>query len=260
MYKWLIVLAVCGLVTFNPILCEAASIKVYGSTTVQKAVLEPHLVAFRDKTGIRLRIRPTGTGQGCLKVFLGKAKICGSSSSLESTIRSAQKIAEKEGYPFVLPDDVNYIHISKDTIAPIVNVANQVSALSWNQLKEIYIGKITNWSGVGGENRPIKVVISHPGSATRSMFQKSVLKGMPYTSYAIEVASTRDAINEVSRISGAISALSLDFIRTSPGKTKRIETEEIVRPLAFIVRGKPEGDLKTMIDYFKMQMSKGNGK
>ena len=45
--------------------------------------------------------------------------------------------------------------IARDAIAVIVNPENPVSQLTLKQISDIYSGKISNWSEVGGEDRPI---------------------------------------------------------------------------------------------------------
>jgi phosphate transport system substrate-binding protein len=48
------------------------------------------------------------------------------------------------------------------------------------QLKEIYQGKITNWSQVGGADAPIKVINRANASGTQSLFKSVVLLDEPF--------------------------------------------------------------------------------
>ncbi|OON97077.1 MAG: phosphate-binding protein [Epulopiscium sp. Nele67-Bin005] len=64
--------------------------------------------------------------------------------------------------------------IALDAIAVCVNPANSVTTLTFDQLKGIYEGDITNWSEVGGPNEQIIVVTREDGSGTRGAFEELV--------------------------------------------------------------------------------------
>lgn len=65
--------------------------------------------------------------------------------------------------------------LAYDGIAVIVNPANAaVSDLTMEQVQKIYLGEITNWSQVGGEDISIVVVSREDGSGTRGAFEELV--------------------------------------------------------------------------------------
>jgi len=71
--------------------------------------------------------------------------------------------------------------VAWDALAIIVHPSNPVSNLSLSQIKQIYSGDITNWSKVGGENKPIKLFvrkgnISGVGYSIRSLIFSDVRK------------------------------------------------------------------------------------
>ncbi|ODQ01182.1 MULTISPECIES: phosphate ABC transporter substrate-binding protein [Salinivibrio] len=61
--------------------------------------------------------------------------------------------------------------IARDGIAVVVNNANGVKNLTADQIAKIYRGEITNWSNVGGENKPIVLVTRDTASGTRGAFE-----------------------------------------------------------------------------------------
>lgn len=61
--------------------------------------------------------------------------------------------------------------ICKDAIAPIVHRDNPVVNLTMDQLRQIFLGEITNWSEVGGSDLPITVIIREDGSGTRDAWE-----------------------------------------------------------------------------------------
>ncbi len=67
------------------------------------------------------------------------------------------------------------VELAYDGIAVIANTANAaVSDLTVEQVQKIYLGEITNWSQVGGDNQAIVVVSREAGSGTRGAFEEIV--------------------------------------------------------------------------------------
>ena len=56
----------------------------------------------------------------------------------------------------------------------IAHPSNPVEALTASQIQDIYAGKITNWSQLGGEDAPITVVDREAGSGLRSAFKERI--------------------------------------------------------------------------------------
>lgn len=229
----------------------AKRVEVWGSTTCQKGFLEPGATALKEATDIEVKVLGVGTGKGLMGLIEGKTSVSAASSELSSSIKSAKKVTKKAKKTIIIPEDLIFHEIARDVIVPIMHKDNPVSSLSWEQLKDINTGKVKNWKEVGGPDLPIRVITSHEGSATRAVFQKMVMKKAPYISNAVKVRSTRKEINEVSKYKGAIGAVSEGFFKQNPGKTKTIKTEPITRPLALITKGKPNPEVKKIIDFFR---------
>ena len=71
--------------------------------------------------------------------------------------------------------DPNQEHIiALDSLIVITNPDNPVDRLTTAQVRDIFSGRITNWSEVGGENAPIMVADRAEGSGTRSVFVDSI--------------------------------------------------------------------------------------
>jgi phosphate transport system substrate-binding protein len=76
---------------------------------------------------------------------------------------------------------IQVVAIARDAVAVVVGVNNPFKgSLSQEQLSQIFQGKITNWSQVGGTNAPIKVINRAVGSGTRDFFESVVLLGLPF--------------------------------------------------------------------------------
>ncbi len=107
--------------------------------------------------------KPNGTNQGLRNLIDGKVAMAASSRPL--------KPAEAQAGVQVVP-------IARDALAVMVGVNNPYKGgLTLAQLKQIFQGKITNWSQVGGPNLPMRVLNRSPDSGTATFFQDVVLLG-----------------------------------------------------------------------------------
>ncbi|MBP2057552.1 phosphate transport system substrate-binding protein [Lactobacillus colini] len=95
-------------------------------------------------------------------------------------------------------------------IVPIVNKGVGVKNLTFQQLKDIFSGKITNWKQVGGKNLAITVINRSKGSGTRSSFEGIVLKGVKPVK-AQEQDSNGTVRKIVSSTPGTISYISFPY-------------------------------------------------
>jgi phosphate transport system substrate-binding protein len=68
--------------------------------------------------------------------------------------------------------------VAVDVIAVVVHASSPVVDLTLQQLRDIYLGNITNWRQVGGADRPIVVVVRGKNSGTRGAFDTVVLEGL----------------------------------------------------------------------------------
>lgn len=110
--------------------------------------------------------KPSGSSQGITNLINNKVLIAASSRPLNSNEAGA---------------NVQLVAIAKDAVAVVIGDKNPYKGgLTLNQVRDIYQGKITNWSQVGGINAPIKVINRATTSGTRELFQNVVLLGQSF--------------------------------------------------------------------------------
>lgn len=221
----------------------AGDLVIAGSTTVQKRVLEPAADAIAKATGIKVTVKGVGSGGGFKELMAGNVPASAASSPMASLLSKNN-----------LQDDGTYVEnvIIKDVIVAIVNAKNPVKSLTWEQLAKLNTGEVTNWKDVGGPDCEVKVVTSHPGSATRSVFQKKVMKKKDYAKGAKEVKSTRQEVGRVAKSKCAIGAVSASFValdEKNKGKVTVIESDPIERPLSLITKGAATGDVAKLLEF-----------
>lgn len=240
-------MALVGMMVFSGVAC-AEVVKLNGSTTVLKRIMEPGKDALKKATGIDLELVGNGTGNGLEDLVNGKCQAGMASEELADAVASMKDASGKAA-----TGDLKGHTITSDVIKVIVNPANKLSKLSKDQLKGLHTGAIANWKEVGGDDLGVIVVTSHAGSATRKVFNKLMMDGKPYVVGAIEVETTRKEIDNVADLPEAIGAVSMGFINL-PGnreKVKIVETPEISRPLMLITKGEPDAGVKKVLDFFR---------
>ena len=101
--------------------------------------------------------------------------------------------------------------IGVDALVFIVNEDNPVQALTRQQLRDIYAGKITNWKDVGGDDGEIVLVGREAGSGTRDGFE-SIVDVKDSCKYAQELTATGAVISAVEANPLAIGYASLSAV------------------------------------------------
>ncbi len=110
--------------------------------------------------------KPNGSNAGLKALMEGRIQIAASSRPLNASEVQA---------------GLQAIPVAKDALAVAVGVNNPYKGgLTLQQLADIFQGRITNWSQVGGPDRRIRVLNRAPQSGTYSVFQELVLLGLPF--------------------------------------------------------------------------------
>ena len=93
-------------------------------------------------------------------------------------IANASRKMKKEEYSEASANGIDPIEftVARDAIAVIVNPENPINQLTLQQISDIYSGKYTNWSQLGGEDRPIVRVSRETNSGTHVYFLEQVLR------------------------------------------------------------------------------------
>lgn len=134
------------------------TIVITGSTSVEK-ILNDMKDEFEAKNP-DVSIEYTGSGSS--------AGIADTKAGTNNIGAASRELKEDE-----IEDALETEVFAYDGIAVIVNPANEaVDDISAEQLADIYSGKITNWSEVGGNDADIFVVSREESSGTRSAFEE----------------------------------------------------------------------------------------
>jgi phosphate transport system substrate-binding protein len=216
-----------------------------GSTTVQP-LADQLGVAFQARhPQLMLDIAAGGSVVGIKAVHDGAADIGMASRALK-----AEEAAGIEQY-----------QIASDVLAIVVNQSNPIGGVTRDQLRDIYLGKITNWQELGGPDRLIVPVVREKSSGTRGAFDELVLEKQDPQGDRLQTAITAgDVAALVSSTPGAIGyvgfgsldtklkLLAIDGVTPSP-ETVRNNTYQLVRPLLLLTGPLTQPIAQTYIDF-----------
>jgi len=222
-----------------------------GSATMKDRIFIPNHEAMQEAIGVHVGMRSVNSNQGFKDLLAGKVV-----ASIAGT--TVKNLLARNG----LEDDGTYQQhtIIDDVISPVVHASNPISELSWKQLTAIFTGEITNWKDVGGKDLPIKVVTGKKGTATRSTFQKQVMKGRDITDNAAVVDVSPYEILYICRNPGSIGAVSHALVTAGANNLKALKTDTISRPLVIITKGDPGPVVQKVIDFLRSPEAQRNFK
>lgn len=247
--KALVILALISLVTAGQ--AEAKSgIVIDGSTTVGP-IAKSFAAYFTKKYKVPVTVSESGSGNGAKSLINKTCDIASMSRSMKPQELTAAK-----------SNGVNPVVsvVALDGLAIVVHPSNPVRSLTKAQLANIYTGKITNWSQVGGPNGQIVVIQRESNSGTQESFKELVVgKETPVTRNAETQASNGAVKNRVSLTHGAIGFIGLGFADSTVKKvavnnilpssaTVKNGTYPLSRPLYLVTNGQPTGVIKQFVD------------
>ena len=159
--------------------------------------------------------------------------------------------------------------IGKEAFVFFVNSKNEIDRLTLQQIKDIYAGKITNWSELGGGNDEIRAFQRPEDSGSQTALQRlmgdtpimeapseDVATGMggiihevsQYKNYKNAIGYTfRYYSNEMVR-NEEIKLLAIDGVEPTKN-TIRTNSYPITSQFYIVTRGEAEGNVQALIDW-----------
>jgi len=216
-----------------------------------------------DYPDVRISVTGGGSGTGIAALINGTVDIANASRQIKS-----EEIDEAQSNGV---DPIEFV-IARDAIAVIVNPENPINELTLQQISDIYSGKISNWSEVGGDDRPIVRLSRETNSGTHVYFLETVLRLSEkenktlFSRDTLLLPSSEGIIAEVRQNPNAIGYDGLGYV---PHDLKMIAiakedggeyvlpsvesvndaTYPIARDLYMYTAGEPSGTVKIYLDW-----------
>ncbi|APH39630.1 PstS family phosphate ABC transporter substrate-binding protein [Methanohalophilus halophilus] len=231
------------------------NINVEGSTTVfplAQAAAEIYMENHPEKS---INVISGGSTTGIKALIDDKVDIAMASRKMKDSEREA---AEANGI-----DPVEHV-IAWDGLTVVVNPANPVDQLTYDQIKGIYDGSISNWADVGGEDKEIIIQNRDPSSGTYGYFKEELLGEEEFRPDLVSRGSNGAIVQAVTQEDAAIGYIGFAYLDDSvkavdidAGYGMVEPTSEnilagdypLARPLHFYTDGQPTGLAADFIEY-----------
>ncbi|MBN8581456.1 MAG: phosphate ABC transporter substrate-binding protein [Anaerolineae bacterium] len=239
-----------------------------GSDTIVNLALAWAETYQAEHTDVRISVTGGGSGTGIAALINNTVDLANASRKIKD-----EEIAEAQSKGV---NPVEHI-IARDAIAVIVNQENPVSELTLQQISDIYSGEITNWSEVGGDDRPIVKLSRETNSGTHVYFLETVLRlgnsenKTLFSTDTLLLPSSEGIISEVRSNPNAIGYDGLGYV---PEDVKTIaiaeetggayvlpaietvndKTYPIARDLYMYTNGEPTGIVKEYLDWIMLSV------
>ena len=222
-----------------------------GCGITKKAFMAELAKAYEAKTGVQIKLQGGGATKGIRGVSTGAIHIGGA-------CRASMEFHKEEHY-------VRQVPVAWDAIVFVVHKNNPVDNITMKQVRDIYNGKIVNWSQLGGIDAPIglyvrKSKISGVGQTLRELVFNDTEK--EFTSKALVVKSSGPAEKAVEKIVTAMTATGVSSAKRRNVKILKVEGHEpsydnikqgkymLYRPLYLVTRLRVKNSLvKDFIKY-----------
>lgn len=162
--------------------------------------------------------------------------------------------------------DLKAFVIARDGVSVILHAKNPVSSLTDQQIIDIYLGKITNWKDVGGNEAPITVVNKAEGRSTLDLFTSFFKVKNSDIKASVVIGDNQQGIKTVAGNPNSIGYVSIGTAEFEAGQgtpikllplggvkatveNVRNETFPLARPLNLVVKSEPAGTVKAFIQF-----------
>jgi phosphate transport system substrate-binding protein len=133
------------LLAILPITTQALELSWVGCGITRNAFMSDLAAAYKEKAGVDISIAGGGATKGIRNITSNQADIGGA-------CRFRLDSSRVEAGAIMVP-------VAWDALVVVVHKSNPIDSISLRQLRNLYLGKITNWSQLGGKNQPVELLI-----------------------------------------------------------------------------------------------------
>ncbi len=251
MKKGFIILA--SMLALFGIIFASTTITIKGSDTLVRLGQRWAEEYMKINDGIIIQVSGGGTGTGVAALLNGGTDVCQASREMKE--KEFKMAADRGVEPY-------RVSMALDGIAVFLHEKNPVDTLTFDQLKAIYTGQITNWSELGGNDKRIILYGRENNSGTYVFFKEHVLDKEDYSPYTQTLPGTAAVVNAVSKdenslgYGGVAWAKGVKFAAVAKDDTSMaiLPTMETIsegiypisRELYWYFNGKPTGEIKEL--------------
>ncbi len=225
----------------------AGEVALNGSTTVQPIAMGVQAWFLESMPSINVTVEATGSGDGIAALVNGECDIAMHSREMKDS--EYGEAVENGVFPVIYT-------VARDKIAVAVHPSNPIDDITLGELYGIWMGDITNWNQIGGDDAPILFGSRDTSSGTFGVWKSLVLDGEDYTGTNVTVVASNSVMQEtVAGEPNAIGYVGLAYteglkIITVNGYATASSNYPIARALFISTNGVPAGEVATVVDAF----------
>ena len=183
----------------------AQSLHIEGSTTVGP-IADGFAEVFKKMyPDVTITVNKSGSGNGATALIDGRCDIATMSRFMKD--QEFKDAVAKDVFPVANV-------VAMDGVCIVVHPSNPLSAVTSEQVRDIYTAKITNWKQLGGPDVPIVVISRDTSSGTYETFESFVMKGRKMASNVEQVSTNPQMFARVEKTRGAIGYVGFGFVKT----------------------------------------------
>lgn len=222
-----------------------------GAASAIDGLVGPHRPAVERATGIAVAVEKSTAGKGLKDLVEGRCDAALISASLGACLEAARAAGLQMPAP-----DLRVDVVATSEVVFVVHPSNPVRRLSWEELRDIHLGKIGSWARLGGRDRPIAVYTDAAASATRALVKQALLANADYAAGARALSAVKEVAAAVARDEAGVGAVGAEFVVP---EVRVVETGKLERPLAFVTRGEPSDAVRRVIEAYRAAGRRGRG-
>jgi phosphate transport system substrate-binding protein len=238
--RYVVLLAACLVIVAQEV--RADQFVVQGSTTFYDRIMTTHLLEIEHMSNQKLVVIPTKTSLGLLALFEMQADFAMISTELKSEVADL-----KHTNPDLPFDNLETFKVANTRMAFAVHPSNPVKSVSAGVMRRILLGEITNWREIGGEDKPIRLVLVRDGGGVQTSVQGQLLEGTPIRAPdQIRVQIGTQVLKIVEQEPGALGISQLGLVQRSSA-VELTTNVAIDQTLSLVTLGPPTAAMRAVI-------------
>ncbi len=154
---------------------------------------------------VAITVNKSGSGTGASALIDGRCDIATMSRFMKD--QEFKDAVAKNVFPVAHP-------VAMDGVCVVLHPSNPINALTTDQVRDIYTGKITNWKELGGPDLNIVVISRDTSSGTYETFESFVMNKEKMASNVEYVSTNPQMFGRVESTKSAIGFIGYGFVKT----------------------------------------------
>jgi phosphate transport system substrate-binding protein len=237
---------------------EPVTITIGGATAMQPLLQALTATYSNQHPAVRFDLRGGGSTVGEERVRAGQLDLAA------STLTPAT--------PLTATSNLLFVPIGLDGLALIVHPTNPLTTVTQAQVRDLFSGRIFDWSELSSTSGEVLLVSREDGSGSRILFETRIMGEEQVSLTAVVMPTSADVVAFVAKNPPAIGYVSRAYVLpalaftpetiTPPdvrvlaldGLLPTVETVKtqrypLTQPLFLVSRGEPQGPVRAFIDF-----------